>query len=717
MEEKVCKSCGGTITRKGNFYVCDFCMSKKIKMFITSLVTAVIVAMISVGCGSVPNDAEARGYCELELSNSKEYYIVTDYNSSKTDVIIPSEYDGKPVKEIGEKAFYNCKSLTSITIPSSVTSIGNNAFYGCDKLTKVNHLGTIDSWVKINFAGSTANPLYYAKNLYINNQLVTNANIQNATKINNYAFRYCSSLTSVTIGNSVTSIGSNAFEDCTKLQGVVISNSVTSIGSNAFKSCTSLQSVTMGNSVTSIGEYAFYNCPIENATMPTNAISSIPKYQLKTVVINGGSSIGEKAFEDCTSLTSIEIPNSVTSIGSSAFEGCPIESATMPTIAISSIPKSKLTTVVINGGSSIGNNAFSGCTSLKSIVIPNSVTSIGHLAFDNCKSLTSVSIPNSVTSIGICAFEDCTSLTIYCEAKNQPSGWDSGWNSSTRPVWWNYKGIITTTEFKCVLFNNNTLTITDYIGDNASVTIPSTIEGYSVTSIGERAFEDCYKLTSIEIPNSVTSIGYNAFSGCPIESATMPTIAISYIPISKLKTVVINGGSSIGEYAFGGCYSLTSVVIPNSVTSIGSNAFGGCPIENATMPTNAISSIPKYQLKTVVINGGSSIGEKAFEDCTSLTSIEIPNSVTSIGGYAFSYCASLQSIVIPNSVTSIGEFAFEGCDKLTSVVIPNSVTSIAYRAFGGCSSLTIYCEVESKPSGWNSSWNYSNRPVVWGYKG
>ena len=196
------------------------------------------------------------------------------------------------------------------------------------------------------------------------------------TSIGNFAFRDCTSLTSITISDSVTYIGSSAFRDCTSLTSITISDSVASIGSSAFRGCTGLTSVTISDSVTSIGNYA---------------------------------------FSGCTSLTSITIPDSVTSIGHQAFYGCPIKNAIIPTNAISHIPNSDLKTVVINGG-----------------------TSIGYEAFYNCKGLTSITIPDSVTYIGYYAFRDCTNLTIYCEAESEPSGWISSWNSSGCPVVWGH---------------------------------------------------------------------------------------------------------------------------------------------------------------------------------------------------------------------------------------------------------------------------------------
>ena len=291
------------------------------------------------------------------------------------------------------------------------------------------------------------------------------------------------------------------------------------------------------------------------------------------------TSIGNNAFYGCSSLSSINIPDSVTSIGYRTFYGC-----------------SSLTSINIpDSVTSIDWDAFSNCTSLTSVNIPNSVTSIGYSAFDGCSSLTSISIPDGVTSIGNWAFEVCSSLT--------------------------------------------------------SINIPD-----SVTSIGGGAFNGCRNLTSISIPDGVTSIGNSAFEGC----TSLTSISIP------------DGVTSIGESAFRDCSSLTSINIPNSVTSIGDCAFYNC---------SSLTSIN-------IPDGVTSIGNDAFFDCSSLTSINIPNSVTNIGWYAFYRCSSLSSINIPNGVTSIGDGAFSYCESLSSINIPDGVTSIGYDAFSYCESLT-----------------------------
>ena len=273
---------------------------------------------------------------------------------------------GNSVTSIGSSAFYGCTGLTSITIPNSVTSIGKLAFQECSGLKKV-CISDLTAWCNIDFVDYYANPLYFANNLYLNGEKVTNLVIpNNVTSIGDYAFSYCTGLTNVTIPNSVTSIGKSAFEDCTGLTSIVIPNSVTSIKWSTFEDCTGLTSVIIGNSVTIIGEYA---------------------------------------FKGCTGLTSITIPNSVTSIGSSAFRGC-----------------TGLTSVEIpNSLTNIWDYAFKGCTGLTSVTIGTGVKIIGSEAFAKCENLTDVyclatSVPSASSNALNESYPEYMTLHVPAEA-------------------------------------------------------------------------------------------------------------------------------------------------------------------------------------------------------------------------------------------------------------------------------------------------------------
>ena len=396
------------------------------------------------------------------------------------------------------------------------------------------------------------------------------------------------------------------------------------------------------------------------------------------------SSIGDNAFAGCSGLTSVSIGNFVTSIGESAFYSC-----------------NSLTSVSIgNSVTTIGKWAFCSCWRLTSVVIPNSVTSIGNMAFNDCFGLASVSIGNSVTEIGESAFCGC-------------------WHLSSVEI-------------------PNSVT---YIGDRAfygcnslaSVVIPN-----SVIYIGSKTFYECSSLTSVSIGNSVSTIGKYAFYGC--SSLTSVSIGNSVTEIgdrvfygcSSLTSVEIpNSVTEIGSEALYGCSNLTSVSIGNSVTEIGKDAFYKCsglkkveisdleawckisfsnetanPIyyshnlfRNGHEIKNLIIPETVQELKSYVFSGCSGltsveipnsvtyIGSEAFDGCSGLTSVVIPNSVTSIGNMAFYDCFGLASVSIGNSVTSIGESAFCSCWHLSSVEIPNSVTSISKEAFYGCNSL------------------------------
>ena len=357
------------------------------------------------------------------------------------------------------------------------------------------------------------------------------------------------------------------------------------------------------------GDYLYYYV-LDDGTVQITSCETGAEAVVIPDTIDGKSvtSIGDSAFEGCTSLTSITIPNSVTSIGDDAFRGCSsLTSITIPesvTIIGDSAFRecSSLTSITIPDGVTwIDSSAFSGCLSLTSITIPNSVTSIDYDAFRDCTSLASITIPNSVTYISFDAFLGCSSLTeIKVASENS-----------------NYVSV------NGVLYNKDKTTIICYPagkkGNNYK--IPD-----GVTWIGSSAFSGCLSLTSITIPNSVTSIDDDAFRDC-----------------TSLKSITIpDSVTEIGDWVFENCPSLISITIPDGVTSIGDGAFEDCTsLTSITIPDSV-----------------TSIGRFAFSGCSSLKSITIPDGVISIDWYAFEDCTSLTSITIPDSVTNIEYNAF-----------------------------------------------------------
>lgn len=296
------------------------------------------------------------------------------------------------------------------------------------------------------------------------------------------------------------------------------------------------------------------------------------------------------------------------------------------------------------GAKVIEKEAFSECNSLKSVIIPNSVTIIEDWAFLGCCSLRSIDIPDSVTKIGVSAFSGCSSLMSI----HMPDSVTSiGYNA--------FEG--------CISLKN--------------IRIPD-----SVTSIGSNAFEECVSLKSIIIPDSVTRIEGWTFYYCKsLESIIIPdsVTSIGDSAFSDCKSLINinipNGVTSIGDSAFSNCHSLTSVTIPSSVIAIGTNPFCGCP---ADLKNESKAFIYEHN---VLFNKDKTtlISYRAKE-----ANYVIPDSVTSIGECAFLECNSLTSIIIPDSVTSIGVCAFAQCNSLTSINIPDSVTTIANHAFYNC---------------------------------
>ena len=411
---------------------------------------------------------------------------------------------------------------------------------------------------------------------------------------------------------------------------------VTAIANFAFRDCVNIESVWLSENIVSIGAYAFSGCT-----------------SLTFVCGDIYGSIGDGAFDGCSALVSIDLEQ-VDSIGEFAFADC-----------------SALTAVTFRNITTLPYGAFFHCTSLAVANIRGEITTIEDSAFSGCVNLTYISIPDSVTTICYAAFSGCDSLTdvYYGGSEADKANITIDWNTSLLNATWHYHSTPPATGLTYKIYGGE-VTITGYTTDLPAVlAIPNTIEGYPVTTIGSWAFDNCYVLNSVTIPDSVTSIGYAAFENCkPLTSVTIG-----------------NGVTAIGTDAFYNCRSLNSVYI--------SDIAAWCAI-NFSLSANPLNYATNLYLNgelvtdLVIPDSVTTIGDYAFYDCDALTSVTIGDSVTVIGSEAFFDCSSLTSVTIGNGVTAIGRYAFYDCDALTSVTIGDSVTTICYAAFSGCDSLT-----------------------------
>ena len=531
---------------------------------------------------------------------------------------------------------------------------------------------------------------------------------------------------------------------------------VTAIADSVFRS-SSITSVEFPSTLQSIGYGAFSGCRMLTGELNLGECTSL-------------TSIGDFAFDSCSSLASITLPSSLTSIGLGALNRCGgLESITVEegnSVYHSEgncMIETDTNTLVFGCNNStipsyitsIGDGAFLGCSGLTSITLPSRLTGIGESAFNSCSGLTSITLPEGLTRIEASAFYNCYALAEvynYSSLTLNIGSDDKGNVAQYAKVVYNLSDgeekpaprIQTINNMQYYVYEDDFIALVPTSRDISSINLDSKtteinqgafydfdrlttvdLSNYTnLTSIGDYAFYGCSGLTSITLPSGLTSIGGSAFQDCSGLTTVNLSNCISltsigygaFLDCSGLTTVDLSNCTSltsIGYGAFLGCSGLTSITLPSGLTSIEGSAFQDCSgLTSITLP-EGLTSIGDFAFQEcsgltgiTLPSSLKSIGNSAFKYCSGLTSITLPEGLTSIGDFAFQECSGLTGITLPSSLKSIGNSAFYYCSGLTSITLPEGITSIGNSAFYGCSSLTSITLPSSLKSIGNSAFKY-----------
>ena len=502
-----------------------------------------------------------------------------EYSMALQNVVLP-----EGLTTLKDRAFYYAQQA-NLTIPASVTEIGTDALSN----VSIAYLAVTDRDFNLDFSSNTIAHLDFKSNQAI----LTNKGYFKGTEVAELTLP-----TDATVLPEVTVTGMSSF---------TVPTNVTEIPASFFYDCSSLKTVKLSSKLTKIGDYAFYNTGLTSLTIPASVkeigANAFYSSDISSLIVEPGlTTMGEKAFQNCTNLTTVSLPSTLTSIPYYAFYNC-----------------SKLANVSLAEGlTSIGQYAFGTCSKIASITVPEGVTSIGASAFSGCTSLTYIKLPTTLTTIGSSIFQstglknvvippNVTKPTGTSSSLNPlysisslkmllPSTWSSMSSEFTNAIFYDGNEMPEKADDGLYYLNNRTKLVMAPVALSGAFTIPST-----VTEIGESAFKGCYSLTSVTIPSGIKNVPNNAFRACT---------------------------------------KLTEVKIPTSVTTINDYAFYGC---------------------------------------SALTTADLPNGLTRIGSKAFTDCAKLTNVVLPETLTALGSYAFYGCKAITKINFPKAIRGDSAR--------------------------------------
>ena len=623
---------------------------------------------------------------------------------------IASEYtvkDGTTL--IGESAFYSNTTVVTVTLPDSVKYISARAFESATNLVTVNFPKSYD---------------YLGKNAFYNCQKL-NCKIvfpENQDTVYEMTFRYCYALTEIVIPEGYVKIEANVFENCTAITTLTLPTTLKNLGTDCFRKLSSLKSIKIPNGVDYLPQGIFKDCysleVIEIPFLGQYASSTSSQYATLAYLFSGTSS-----------------DNRTVSVYQYYNDSYPTSSSYRTSAYI---PKSLHTVKIARGY--VGNAAFQGCTMIKNVILPETLQSIGSRAFSGCTSLMRLTVPASVTSISNKeTFKDCTSLL---EIQNLSTldivkGADTFGGIAKYAVRVygadGESGYVTTEDGFSFFDGGDNVVLIGYTGGATEITLPANYKGKPY-GIGSRAFYGMSSITSIIIPANITSIGDSAFYGCEALAIeiTIPasqTVIGDYTFYNCKAITKINlhaGVTQIGAYAFYGCTSLDTLTLHEGVTVIGGYAFYNCVKFDAITIPSTVSQIGDYafyglkNVKTLNYNAvsvslatfgnglifkdlGAAVDEgvkitigkgvttlpRYIFDSTSVTEVTFENgsALETISQYAFNNCAKLTAITLPVGLKTIEDYAFCGCVLVTEFIVPDSVTTIGTRVFSNCTAL------------------------------